>query len=911
MIGYKRAILLSLALYMFCVLLHIIYAFTSFGPKEQRIVVVYSILFLSVNIILVLFLKNEILGKTITFGSAIVISYIIGYELHTLFALVFIFLVATIIINFFGEPLTNTLFLIANSLVILFTMIFNGDMIEEFIPMEFYIILFIIYIVNCLINIYWVMQFKAYKKLMEIKAQEALIANESKSIFLANMSHEIRTPMNAILGMSELVLRETIPNQAREHVYGIKSASKNLLSIINDILDFSKIESGKLEIVESEYRPSTLINDAVNICIARMGTSEVEFIVECDPDIPCVLYGDSLRIRQIIINLMTNAIKFTKSGAVTLKFSGRRTQEGINLVISVKDTGIGIRPENISKLFDKFEQVDTKKNREVEGTGLGLSISKKLVMQMGGFINVKSRYGKGSRFYFTIPQKVIDDTPMAFLEKKVEGKMAFCVKNELYRYTILDMMDKLNIPVVYCNSKESFMDVQEDKTIKKLFLDYEIFMKDQDFFEDLSEKIDVVILKNRSTNIEIRGKIKSLYKPLYVVPFTTVINGRGSIDVYKHTEESGASFFAPNTKILLVDDNQVNLKVAEGLMKPYQMEITTVDSGIKAIEMVQDVRYDIIFMDHMMPEMDGVETTKFIRSLKQEHIRNLKIIALTANAMGGSKEMFIAKGFDDFLAKPIELRSLDRILKKWIPKDKILESSMTVDETEEEAILKKLKERQAITQKNGLAEMEEIRQLLNELDIDSALELMGGNMKNYLEILEYFAQVGVDKKNLIETHFKNQYWLGYSIEVHSLKSTSLNVGAKKLSALAKELEIASKKEEADVEFILNNNQKLVTMYQDIMDSITAYFQQRREAEAGDEDKLPVISENELVEKLSEVLVAVRDMYQIDAIDIVNELLSFYYQNPIIEAKIGNVYDDLEDFEFEKAEKEIISIINMV
>ena len=184
-------------------------------------------------------------------------------------------------------------------------------------------------------------------------------------------------------------------------------------------------------------------------------------------------------------------------------------------------------------------------------------------------------------------------------------------------------------------------------------------------------------------------------------------------------------------------------------------------------------------------------------------------------------------------------------------------------------------------------------------------------MKNYLEILEYFAQVGVDKKNLIETHFKNQYWLGYSIEVHSLKSTSLNVGAKKLSALAKELEIASKKEEADVEFILNNNQKLVTMYQDIMDSITAYFQQRREAEAGDEDKLSVISENELVEKLSEVLVAVRDMYQIDAIDIVNELLSFYYQNPIIEAKIGNVYDDLEDFEFEKAEKEIISIINMV
>ncbi|MCL2044739.1 MAG: response regulator [Treponema sp.] len=437
------------------------------------------------------------------------------------------------------------------------------------------------------------------------KALQSEHANQAKGDFLAAMSHEIRTPMNAITGMSELLLRRELPDEARREVHDIRQAASNLLSIINDILDFSKIEAGKLEIIPARYKLSSLVNDTGNIINIRLADKPVRFLTNIDSTIPNNLIGDEVRLRQIIINLLSNAAKFTDSGHISLSIVGIRDEAGnrdqgsgtrdgcpINsgaselypdnpnsdprspvpgprspssprsllLRITVSDTGRGIKPEDQKKLFSDFIQVDTKKNRAIEGTGLGLSITKRLCLAMGGDISVKSEYGKGSEFTVIMPQDIDPDVPFA----------------------VIGDFDKQ---------------------------------------------------QNYSGN---------------------------------YTKESARRFTIPDARILVVDDIATNLRVAEGLLAPYKTNVETCLSGAEAIERVKSEDYDLIFMDHMMPEMDGIEATAAIRAFN----KNVPIIALTANAVSGMKEMFLEKGFNDFLAKPIDVSKLDETLVRWIPKEK-------------------------------------------------------------------------------------------------------------------------------------------------------------------------------------------------------------------------------------------------
>ncbi len=373
---------------------------------------------------------------------------------------------------------------------------------------------------------------------------EANKANKAKTKFLAKMSHEIRTPMNAIVGMAELALRENMTSIVKEYIITVKQAGKNLLSIINDILDFSKIESGKLEIVPSYYLFSSLINDVVSIIKMKIADSGLHFDINIDNNIPNSLFGDETRIRQVLLNVLNNAVKYTKKGFISLSASGEIKEGTVLLTMEVADSGIGIKPKDLKGLFDEFVQVD----KGFEGTGLGLAITKNLLTAMGGDISVKSEYGKGSTFTVKLPQKISSD--------------------------------------------ELFDSIKND-------------------------------------NLTIK-------------------------------------FNAPNAKVLVVDDTDANLKVVKGLMQPYKMQVDLCTSGAEAIEMVKANSYDILFMDHMMPEMDGVEATKLIR----ETHTNLPIIALTANAVSGVREMFLANGFNDFLSKPIDTVELNVILEKWLPREK-------------------------------------------------------------------------------------------------------------------------------------------------------------------------------------------------------------------------------------------------
>jgi len=536
---------------------------------------------------------------------------------------------------------------------------------------------------------------------------------KAKSDFLAKMSHEIRTPMNAISGMAEIALRKEMPGTVREHVLGIKKASSKLLLIINDILDISKIESGKLEIVPAAYEFSSMINDVISIIKIRVMATNLKFAVNVDSRIPNLLFGDETRIRQALLNILSNAIKYTNEGYVSFSVYGKITGNTIMLTAEIVDSGRGIKKEDLGKLFGEFVQVDKTANKDIEGTGLGLAITKNLVEAMDGNISVESDYGKGSIFIITFPQKILS--------------------------------------------------------------------------------------------------------PEHIIEFN---------DQEEYTEfEPG--FNAPNAKILIVDDVGTNLKVAEGLIRSYKIQVDTVTSGAQAIEKIAGVSYDLIFMDHMMPEMDGVEAVKRIRELGYD----LPIIALTANAAFGIKEMFLANGFNDFLSKPIEVVKLNIILEDWIPKEKQEEARDGSKHDFNKINLQTL----AVFYEDGLKKIKEI--------------------KRCLEIEDYPL---------------------YTIYVHALKSALANIGVREMSETAKSLEMGN------AEFIKANTAKFLADLEQLLNSVRIRLSGSREQDLPKIEALLNLKEALKTMNLSAINEAVNDLQNTQAEDILQNVLIGNYHEAISE-----------------------------
>ena len=509
-------------------------------------------------------------------------------------------------------------------------------------------------------------------------AKQAEAASEAKSRFLASTSHEIRTPMNAILGMAELLLQKDLPANACEDVMSIKQAGTNLLSIINDILDFSKIESGKMDIIAAEYQLASLLNDCASIIRMKAEEKHLGFTVDLDASLPSALWGDMVRIRQVVLNLLSNAVKYTNRGGVQLRVRGERQKgkegERLLLRLSVQDSGIGLKPEDQAKLFNDFTRFDIKLNQSVEGTGLGLAISRKLCQYMGGDITVESVYGEGSVFTALIPQLIKDERPIGV-------------------------------------SWESKMAIPANERIKTS------------------------------------------------VPFT-----------------------APAAKILIVDDIGTNLTVARGLLAPYRMHIATALSGAEAIELVKQNRYDFIFMDHMMPEMDGIETAAAIRALDGEYFKTVPIVALTANAITGMREMFIEKGFNDYLSKPIDIARLNEILAKWIPKEKHIKRG--------EAYPPAAKLQPGIPAGSAPVPRPSGIFSIPGVDTEKGITFTGGTIESYRQVLAIFRQDVEERLQLLrETPPPDSLPL-FTTQVHALKSASATIGAGEIAAEAERLEAA-------------------------------------------------------------------------------------------------------------------------
>ncbi len=702
----------------------------------------------------------------------------------------------------------------------------------------------------------------AYNKYLVYKSNVELErSGNMKSDFLANMSHEIRTPMNAVIGMAEMALREELPSAARDYIMQIKEAGRSLLTIINDILDFSKIESGKMDIVEEEYEPMSIVYDVANIIMTRLRDKDVELILDIDPSLPNKLLGDSIRIKQVLLNLANNAAKFTPQGKIVIKMDNVEMADGrIQLQISVEDTGIGIKEEDIGKLFQSFQQVDSKRNRNIEGTGLGLAISKRLLDLMEGDIRLETEYGKGSRFSFVIPQKVVDRTLSISVQEPEKILIAGLISNPYVRENLYSDAEALGIDSVRLSSARDLLSFSSERRLV-LFIEYPMFTQAVEGFVLQNPDVTAVLLINFDDHVNLEiPNLLIMKKPLFILNIATILNGK-ELYFSEDMQEKEYDFIAPEAHVLIVDDNAVNLTVAEGLLEPLKMNIDTAISGKEAIEKTASFHYDIVFMDHMMPELDGVETTHIIRRFHSEY-NDVPIIALTANAVEGTKEMFCREGMNDFVAKPIEIRMLVAKVKQWLPAEKI-------QRVYDNRIFEK-------------KEKDESSIIVGDLDVKSAINLLVSE-ELFWKVLTVFYRSIEKKAKLIQTLVEQENWTDYTVEVHALKNAAKQIGALSLSEKAAALEIAGNAR--NLETIYQDTDAMITQYLDYLPVLEPFCAEEEEDEEGKEE----ISEAILLECFQDMEGALDDLDMDRMEEAIGKMGQYHY-----EGWQHEMFDDLKE-----------------
>ena len=480
--------------------------------------------------------------------------------------------------------------------------------------------------------------------------------NRAKDVFLMNMSHEMRTPMNAIISATDLIEDKAVNNAVKQHISYIKNACNALVSTIDDLLVFSKVENSRLELINAEYDTGMLFEDIINMIAVRLMDRDVGFYVHLDANMPSVLYGDSAKLRQVFINVLNNSVKYTNEGHIGLKVSIEKTDNDNEVILraDVEDTGIGIKEEDIPRLFKAFERLDDREHESMkaEGTGLGLSICKTILDGMGGSINVRSRFNRGSVFSFEVKQKMVDSTLMSHIDDNSSLNVLVFEDDEMKTEMIRLALTESKVKVVCAGDSPEFNELLKNGKYTHILISLDKYKEEEERLEGCG--IKCVILSDINRADEVPKNADRIARPVNILNLSEYFNRTEEVAKKDETR----SFMCPNARVMVIDDNKTNLFVAEGLLKRYGMNVISVLSGREALNLISDLKFDMIFIDYMMPGMDGIDTLNAIRDNKQAWCRSVPCVVLTADAADGARQMLLNAGFDDYISKPIRVDRL-------------------------------------------------------------------------------------------------------------------------------------------------------------------------------------------------------------------------------------------------------------
>ena len=589
---------------------------------------------------------------------------------------------------------------------------------------------------------------------------------------LSNMSHEIRTPMNAIMGLTEMLFSRTKDIEQKEYINAIRIASKNLLMVINNLTDYEEMVNHGTTVNNGEFDFSELVEEVIEIVRINVDEKNVRFLVDTNIDYPGKVIGDETKIKQILVHLLNNAVKFTNEGYIIFKVRTHINKDNTSTVeVTISDTGIGMSKELMENIYNPFTQKDETYSRKAEGLGIGLTIAKEFLRLFGSELKVESREGEGTTFSFALTLECTKPGTMPAVKSAAEKNVAILVSDDKEAEFICNNLSQLSVSYKKINGPGDLFVSGDDAKFTHLLCDYMHYMQIRDINELAELNLKKVCLLGYYTEIRKEDDTLFIRNPLYFKDLVLSLNAdreRGLISNGIMERKSEASFSLPGVRILLVDDNAINLRVMAGLMKPYALTADIACSGEEAIRLIRRTKYDLVFMDHMMPGMDGAQAVKIIRDSEEAYFLKLPIIALTANVLPGVKELLLSAGMNDFLPKPVTIAELEAMLKKWIPQDKFKEAVETMSEADNQ--------------------IDEVLLNFKHINVEQGLSYTGGNLEMYRAVLKDFAGATDKKKEQLKTFIDNDDISAFTIEVHSLKSTAKTLGAQTLSEMAQDLE---------------------------------------------------------------------------------------------------------------------------
>lgn len=675
-------------------------------------------------------------------------------------------------------------------------------------------------------------------KRSEGEIEQLTDATEHLNDFLANVSHELRTPVNAIIGLTSLCIDKSRHREIQGDLIAVRDAGRKVADQISDILDYSEIDRKKAVCNNEDYMLSSVLHDLVND-VKQYKSKNVELIIDVDPSIPAVMNTDVAKLKKILKSLITNGLKYTQKGGVYVRITTIKHEYGINLCIEVTDTGKGMTGYELERVYDSFYQADSSRTRQGGGLGLGLAITSGFVALLGGFMTIDSKPDVGTTVHVSIPQRVID--PLSCMSVAAPDKLclgAFLhfekydnpAVRDYYNSMVLNIVKGLGVQMHRVNNAENLKLLRDSIHLSHLFIAEEEYNDNVDLIEELAKTMVVAVVANEGMVLPKNTHVKVLEKPFYCFPVVSILNS--TVD---SKEERVKKLRCDGIRALVVDDESMNLVVAKSIFGRYGMKVYTATSGQESIDICREKVFDIIFMDHMMSGMDGVEAMKRIRTDVAGLNGSIPVVALTANAMSSAKQMFLSEGFDGFVSKPVEVDELERVLRQVLPKSAIsyVDADGNVEEVEPE------EEEPAAPPAQEQDFLTELRK--SGIDTDAGLKYCVGDKDFYKSLLIQFATESTDKIASMKNYYMVHDWHNYEILVHALKSTSKMIGISDLSEKAKSLEMAAKENEEG--FILENHEDMIRDYGRITADIKDHLLSD-ESGSDDDDVFEFAPENE-------------------------------------------------------------------